>query len=212
MKSKFYNAIQKVVAEPLSEKTILEDPFRQFTKWFGDAVETGVPEPDAMFLATVNKEGKPSGRVVLLKEFSEKGFVFFTNYNSRKGSDISVNPLVALVFHWKELERQVRITGRATKVNRSESDRYFSSRPLGSRVSAIVSPQSMIIPGKEMLEQKMEQIISSGEMDVKRPEHWGGYRIKPDSFEFWQGREHRLHDRFRFCRFRGKWKIERLAP
>lgn len=166
-----------------------------------------------MFLATADDSGVPSGRIVLLKGFDSKGFVFFTNYNSRKGSNIKANPFVAIDFHWKEIARQVRITGKAEKISEGESDHYFSSRSLESRISAIISPQSQIIPDRTFLEEKYNEMKNNlNNNDAKRPSHWGGFRIVPDLFEFWQQRQHRLHDRIQYRSVNKKWVIERLAP
>jgi pyridoxamine 5'-phosphate oxidase len=197
----------------LNESSMDSDPFHQFSAWFRDAEDSGVPVPDSMFLATANEQGMPSGRMVLLKGFDHKGFTFFTNYNSRKGSEIAVNPYVAIVFHWKETERQVRITGKAEPVSAAESDEYFSSRPLESRISAMISPQSSVIPGRKYLDEKFDEVKSgTGGPELKRPAHWGGFRIIPVTFEFWQSRPHRLHDRIQYRLSEGNWIIERLAP
>jgi pyridoxamine 5'-phosphate oxidase len=197
----------------LSKSSAGAEPFRQFELWFEEAVRSEVDEPSAMFLATVAKNGVPSGRVVLLKGFSEKGFIFFTNYNSAKGKDIGSNPAVAMVFHWKELERQVRITGKAKKISAEESDEYFRSRPFESRVSASVSPQSTVIPSRGFLEKERDKFLEvMKDNELPRPLHWGGYIVKPDKIEFWQGRESRLHDRILYTRKKEEWIIERLAP
>jgi pyridoxamine 5'-phosphate oxidase len=197
----------------LDENSVDPDPFRQFSAWFKDAVDSGVSEPEAMFLATASENGIPSGRIVLLKGFDPKGFAFFTNYNSRKGSEIVMNPFVAIAFHWKEIDRQVRITGKAQRISGAESDEYFSSRPLESRISAMISLQSMVIPGRNYLEEKfneMKRRITGKEPE--RPASWGGFRVIPSTFEFWQARTHRLHDRIQYRLVEEKWIIERLAP
>jgi pyridoxamine 5'-phosphate oxidase len=197
----------------LDENSVDIDPFHQFSAWFRDAVDSGVSEPEAMFLATTGENGIPSGRVVLLKGFDPKGFVFFTNYNSRKGIEIMMNPFVAIVFHWKEIDRQVRITGKTYRIPAAESDEYFSSRPLESKISAMISLQSAVIPGRNFLEKKfgeMKRRITTQE--PKRPTHWGGFRISPATFEFWQSRLYRLHDRIQYRLVNEKWVIERLAP
>ena len=195
------------------ENSIDRDPFYQFTVWFKDALDAGVSEPEAMFLATADKNGIPSGRIVLLKGFDAKGFVFFTNYSSRKGAEIAVNPFAAIVFHWKELERQVRITGNVEKTTVGESDEYFASRPLDSRISATISAQSKVIPGRMDLERKFMEMKQQVEgKEPGRPDSWGGFRIIPDTFEFWQLRPHRLHDRIQYRLDEGRWIIERLAP
>jgi len=198
---------------PLNEKSVDPDPFWQFSLWFRDAVDSGVSEPDAMFLATAGDQGIPSGRIVLLKGFDPGGFLFFTNYNSRKGSEIAKNPFVTVVFHWKEMDRQVRITGKAEKISGSESDEYFFSRPLESRISAIISAQSTVIPGRSHIEKKYDEMkLSLTGKGPERPENWGGFRIIPATFEFWQSRPHRLHDRIQYRLVKEKWIIERLAP
>jgi pyridoxamine 5'-phosphate oxidase len=197
----------------LDEHSVVADPFRQFSAWFRDAVDSGVAEPEAMFLATTGKNGIPSGRIVLLKSFDSKGFVFFTNYTSRKGKEIEGNPSVALVFHWKERERQVRITGKAERIPGHESDQYFSTRPIDSRISAMISPQSSVIPGRNYLDEEFTAMkLRLKGTDPERPLHWGGFRIIPDTFEFWQSQPHRLHDRIRYRLEQGRWIIERLAP
>jgi pyridoxamine 5'-phosphate oxidase len=187
------------------------DPVVQFGIWMEDAIRQGIEEPTAMTLATVGADGKPSARMVLLKGFDKEGFVFFTNYDSRKGFEIEGNPDVALVFYWKELERQVRIEGRATKTTGAESDEYFKTRPVESQAGAIVSPQSQVIPNRKELESKLEELLS-GNKELTRPKHWGGYHVFPEMIEFWQGRPGRLHDRIRYLRHGNQWKIERLAP
>lgn len=197
----------------LDENSVDPDPFRQFSAWFKDAVESGVSEPEAMFLATASENGIPSGRIVLLNGFDPKGFVFFTNYNSRKGSEIVMNPFVAIAFHWKEIDRQVRITGKAQRISGAESDEYFSSRPLESRISAMISSQSKVIPGRNYLEEKFDEMkrrITGHEPE--RPANWGGFRISPATFEFWQSRPQRLHDRIQYRLVKGNWIIERLSP
>jgi pyridoxamine 5'-phosphate oxidase len=194
-------------------KSVLRDPFHQFSSWYNDILKSGISEPDAMFLATAGKSNQPSGRVVLLKGFDERGFIFFTNFSSRKGREIADNPKVALTFFWKEAKKQVRITGKAFKVTKLEADDYFNSRPLESRISAWISPQSSVIRDREFLEKRWKQLFSeSKSAKTKRPPFWGGYRVKPTVVEFWQEREHRLHDRIQYSRVRGKWVIERLAP
>jgi len=197
----------------LDENSVDSDPFRQFSAWFRDAVDSGVSEPEAMFLGTAGENGIPSGRIVLLKGFDPKGFVFFTNYNSRKGSEIAVNPFVAIAFHWKEIERQVRITGKVHIISGAESDDYFSSRTVESQISAIISSQSTVIPGRKILEEKFDEMkrMITGQK-LKRPANWGGISVIPATFEFWQARPHRLHDRIQYRFLKGSWIIERLAP
>lgn len=190
-----------------------ENPVDQFRVWFKEALDTQVNEPNAMSLATVKKDGTPSARIVLLKGVSEKGFTFFTNYDSHKGEQLHENPNVALVFCWLELQRQVRIEGTVSKLSDQENDEYFYSRPLGSQIGAIVSPQSRIIPGREILEVEFERISKEVQAaDIKRPAGWGGYLVKPHLIEFWQGRSSRLHDRLEFKLNEDSWIRNRLAP
>ena len=207
------NIRKEYAQRTLDECSVNPDPFVQFTLWFEEVIHAGIEEPSAMFLATSGKDGKPTGRMVLLKGINEKGFIFYTNYNSLKGREIREYPHVALTFHWKEIERQVRITGRASKLPGKESDEYFLSRPFESRVSAVISPQSSVIEGREFLERKREELLKKiKKMEIPRPINWGGFLIKPVQFEFWQGRESRLHDRIRFRLEKKRWIIERLAP
>jgi pyridoxamine 5'-phosphate oxidase len=198
----------------LSETAISANPFHQFGLWWQEALHAEIEEINAMTLATASVSGVPSARIVLLKGYDEKGFVFYTNYNSFKGQELEENPRACLVFFWKELERQIRITGLVTKVSAAESDEYFHSRPEGSRIGAWVSPQSTVIPGREWLEARETEITGQfSEKPVPRPPHWGGYRVQPVNFEFWQGRPSRLHDRIQFTLEEdGSWKRERLAP
>lgn len=210
-------AVSKIRSEyrsgSLSEKDLPADPLALFDTWMTEALNRELPEPNAMFLATADSGGKPSGRIVLLRDYDENGFVFFTGYGSRKGREITDNPQVSLVFFWGEMERQVRITGRARKTTRQESDRYFQSRPEESRISAVISPQSSVIPEREFLEKRHADLFRQGsERILKRPAHWGGYRVQADSFEFWQGREYRLHDRIQYRKVKKSWIVERLAP
>ncbi|MFI5132498.1 MAG: pyridoxamine 5'-phosphate oxidase [Chitinophagales bacterium] len=199
----------------LSEKDAYSSPVQQFEQWWREASDSDIEEVNAMTLATASVDGLPSARIVLLKGFSEKGFVFFTNYNSYKGNQLADNPKACLVFFWKELERQVRITGLVEKTSEKENDDYFYSRPIESQVGATVSPQSQVITNREWLETQFnnaEKNISSAS-PVKRPPHWGGYLVKPVVVEFWQGRPGRLHDRLQYSlEDNGEWKIERLAP
>lgn len=191
---------------------VLPDPTQQFMVWMDQAILAGIEEPTAMTLATVTTDGMPSARMVLLKGFDDKGFVFFTNYESRKGQEISKNHRVALVFYWKELSRQVRIEGFVVKTSGNESDEYFKSRPADSRVNAIISPQSTIIPDRKYLHDLRSRYLQNHSGEHKRPHHWGGYQVIPEVIEFWQGRPNRLHDRIRYTRKGGEWLIERLAP
>lgn len=190
------------------------NPVQQFKKWFEEALNSDLYEPTAMFLSTSNLQGQPSGRVVLLKELLNEGFVFFTNYSSRKGKDIAENPFVALTFFWPELERQIRIEGKIEKVDEKTSDTYFNSRPLASQIGAMASPQSSKIAGREVLEAKIEEISKQVDAEnlPKRPENWGGYIVKPHRIEFWQGRPSRLHDRILYELSDSHWEISRLAP
>jgi pyridoxamine 5'-phosphate oxidase len=200
--------------QTLSEKDVLPDPFGQFDKWWGEALRADIDEINAMTLATASADGMPDARIVLLKGFDERGFTFFTNYNSSKGLELLENPRASLVFFWKELERQVRISGLVSLVSGKESDDYFNSRPEGSRIGAWASPQSEVIESREWLEENEKKLHEqfSG-VPVNRPLHWGGYRVKPIRVEFWQGRPSRLHDRILFSlRENGRWTIERLAP
>jgi pyridoxamine 5'-phosphate oxidase len=196
----------------LETDSINPDPLVQFGLWMEEAIAAKIEEPTAVALATADASGRPSVRMVLLKGFDQDGFVIFTNYLSRKGREISANPYVALAFHWKELERQVRIEGKASKVNDQESDEYFASRPLESKAGAIVSPQSQVIAGREDLEHEMAKLISGDKRSLSRPTNWGGYRVYPEKIEFWQGRPGRLHDRILYTRDKKGWIIQRLAP
>lgn len=200
--------------QSLNEADIAAAPLEQFIKWWNEAVNSHIDEVNAMTLATADKENKPSARIVLLKGFNENGFVFFTNYQSRKGEDIAANENVALLFFWKELERQVRIEGTIGKISEAESDEYFNSRPLQSRVGAWASPQSKPIASRHVLDENFEKYMAEyGSGNIKRPPHWGGYIVKPAAIEFWQGRPSRLHDRILYTKnTEGLWKIERLAP
>ena len=197
----------------LSETDVANDPIQQFSLWFEQALKTDVAEANAMSLSTVNPAGRPSSRIVLIKEFDQRGFTWFTNYDSNKGNDLSVNPHAALLFFWSTLERQVRIEGRIEKISDEENDQYFHSRPLGSRQSAYASQQSRPIASRRLLEDQLNAVISEFSDHPPRPEHWGGYRLVPDRIEFWQGRSSRLHDRIVYTRQQdGQWAIERLQP
>ncbi len=196
----------------LDQAKLDPDPVSQFGSWMKDAINFGVEEPTAMTLATADALGNPSARMVLLKGFDERGFVFFTNYLSRKGEELAANPRAALVFYWKELERQVRIEGTVEKTNPSESDEYFSSRPPESQAGAVVSPQSQIIADRRELEARQQELMEQGRPPMARPDYWGGYRVVPDHIEFWQGRPGRLHDRIRYSRKKSAWTLVRLAP
>jgi len=198
--------------ESLDERSIDADPFRQFDAWMKEALSAKVFEPTAMTVATIDARGRPAARICLLKGADERGFVFFTNYESRKGRDLDAHPAAALVFFWKELERQVRIEGTVEKVTPEESDAYYRTRPLGSRIGAWASPQSARLASREWLEARWSDLSRAYGEDPPRPPHWGGYRVVPDAFEFWQGRRSRLHDRVAYEREHGAWKVARLAP
>lgn len=189
------------------------DPITQFRVWFDAAVAAGVPEPNAMHVSTVTDSGRPDGRIVLLKDVSEAGFVFYTNYESRKGRDLTERPFAALTFFYPEFERQIRIEGRVEKVSEAESDAYFTSRPRGSQLGAWVSQQSRVIADRTVLENRQRELDAQfAGRPVLRPPHWGGFRVVPDTLEFWQGRPSRLHDRIRYRAAGTDWVIERLSP
>lgn len=197
----------------LDSEGVDTDPFRQFHAWLAEAFEAQAPEPTAMTLATVDAPGRPSARIMLLKALDERGFVFYTNYESRKGAEIEENPRAALAIHWPILQRQVRINGPVEKTSAAESQAYFSSRPRGSRIAAWASDQSSALQDREQLERKYREAkerFAAG--DVPLPPFWGGYRVIPETIEFWQGRANRLHDRLRFTRDGGEWTIDRLYP
>lgn len=199
--------------DTLSEKSVAADPIAQFAKWYERAREVIKPLPEAVALATASGAGHPSVRMVLLKEFDNHGFVFYTNYRSRKGRELARNARASLLFHWPPLQRQVRIDGRVVKVSARESDEYFATRPRGSQLSAWASAQSTKLAGRAVLEHRFTAVARRFPDAVPRPPHWGGYRLAPDSIEFWQGRDDRLHDRILYRRSpRGRWAVERLAP
>jgi pyridoxamine 5'-phosphate oxidase len=203
---------REYVRAGLHERDLSPDPFAQFGAWFDEALNSGVALPNAMTLATATGGGRPSARTVLLKGFDARGFVFYTNYRSRKGRELAENPQAMLLFCWEELERQIGIEGRVEQVPAAESDAYFASRPLGSRLSAVISPQSDPVIDRNALERKLEEASKRWRDAPPRPPHWGGYRIAPERFEFWQGRQDRLHDRLCYRKAGNAWKIERLAP
>ncbi len=196
----------------LDEKDVDRDPLKQFGVWMVEAIHAQVPEPTAMTLSTADASGRPSGRIVLLKGVDPRGFVFFTNYESRKGRDLAGNPAAAVTFLWKELERQVRIEGTVERVTQGESTAYYDSRPLGSRIGAWASPQSEPIENRTWLEERWTRLAAEHGEKPARPPHWGGYRLMPDHLEFWQGRLSRLHDRIAYARDGQGWRIRRLAP
>jgi pyridoxamine 5'-phosphate oxidase len=199
----------------LTEAKVDPDPLRQFQNWLHEAVRAELPEPTAMTLATAAGDGVPSARIVLLKGVDAGGFIFFTNYESRKAAELVARPAAALLFHWVELERQVRVEGSVAKITAPESEAYFATRPLASRLGAWASPQSRVIPDRDWLERELaavrERFAPHGER-IPRPPHWGGYRVEPKTIEFWQGRASRLHDRLRYQREGSLWRLERLAP
>jgi pyridoxamine 5'-phosphate oxidase len=198
----------------LSEKDLARDPFRQFEKWFAEAEASKLPDPNAMILATAGRDGRPSARTVLLKGLDGRGFVFYTNYESRKGRELEANPRATLLFPWSALERQVIVEGAITRVAREESETYFHSRPRASQVAAASSPQSSIVAGRSVLEDGVKVLEKRyAGQEVPLPPHWGGFRLAPETVEFWQGRRNRLHDRLRYRRSpQGDWTIERLGP
>jgi pyridoxamine 5'-phosphate oxidase len=200
-------------AAGLDRNQLDDDPVAQFGRWFGEAERAEEIEPNAMTLATSSPDGRPSARIVLLKGFGPDGFVFFSNYASRKGDELAANPNAALVFWWPPLERQVRLEGRVERTTTEESEAYWASRPLGSRLAALASAQSQVLAGREELVRRVEELAARHrDGDVPLPEAWGGYRLVPDAFEFWQGQPNRLHDRFRYTRRQDGWLVQRLSP
>ncbi len=204
---------REYLAGELLEENILKDPHLQFSYWLDEAILSGINDPTAMALATSDASGNPSVRIVLLKYARPEGFVFFTNYQSRKARELDDNPRAAVMFFWPGLERQVRIEGKIEKISIGESNEFFRSRPVGSRIASIISPQGEVIPARGFLEQKFQEYCTTLDDEmIERPDHWGGYILKPESYEFWQGRENRLNDRIQYILLDGRWKISRLAP
>jgi pyridoxamine 5'-phosphate oxidase len=196
----------------LRRRDLHPDPLQQFKNWFQAAISAEVPEPNAMTLATVDSNGQPSSRVVLLKDINARGFTFFTNYNSRKGRELAANPKAAITIFWPGLERQISVRGKCEKVSREESEAYFKSRPIGNRLGAWASDQSSPIPNRESLETKLKELVARFGENPPLPDYWGGYLLVPETLDFWQGRPSRLHDRFLYTRVADGWKIERLSP
>lgn len=213
MKSRTTNMRREYALASLGEREARANPFDQFQVWFDEAVASTVPEANAMVVATVGSDGAPSQRTVLLKSFDERGFLFYTNYDSRKGRELAGNPRVSLLFYWAELERQVRVSGIAEHAADEESDAYWAIRPRGSQLGSMASPQSQVIPDRAWLAQQAELLAEQQPAGpIARPDHWGGIRVVPSELEFWQGRPNRLHDRLHYRREQGRWIIERLAP
>ncbi len=198
--------------EPLKKSSVDKNPFKQFTKWYNVVLYSGIKEPSAMTLSTASKEGVPSSRTVLLKGYDETGFLFFTNYESRKGRELIQNPVAELLFYWMNLDRQVRIFGKVEKTRKEESEKYFITRPLQSRIGAWASKQSEIISNREYLEKRFAEFEEKFKDDIPLPSNWGGFRLIPQRFEFWQGRVSRLHDRICYIKKKNEWEIVRLSP
>lgn len=197
----------------LSETDVDADPLRQFSRWLHEAIDARAHEPNAMTLATATADGTPSARIVLLKDVDDRGFSFFTNYQSRKGKELEENPKAALVFYWPELERQVRVDGRVERTSAEESDQYFSRRPAQARIGSAASPQSQVVPNRQFLEDRMAELQARHpDGNIPRPSHWGGFRIVPSRLEFWQGRPSRLHDRIEYLKQGAHWTTRRIAP
>lgn len=212
MKSDIAHLRQEYMQAALDENDVLSDPIDQFHRWFEEARLSAINEPNAMTVATASADGTPHARILLLKEYDERGFVFFTNYLSHKGEELASNPKAALLFFWPELQRQIRIEGSVEKVSSTDSDLYFQQRPLGSRLGALASPQSQVIANRQLLEQQWADVQTRFGDNPPRPDHWGGYRVAPQRLEFWQGRPSRLHDRLVYRRVDDQWQLERIAP
>ena len=212
-KEEFLVRLKHTYIKKLSESSVNKDPFKQFRLWFDDASKSEFIDYTAMSLATASKDGKPSTRMVLLKKFDANGFEFFTNYESRKGKDLKENPYACLLFYWDKLERQVRIEGQVEKVSKEESEAYYATRPFKSRIGAWASRQSTVIGSRNYIVREFVKFFMKfGSKNIPLPPYWGGYRLIPDAFEFWQGRPNRLHDRIVFTKKKEKWEIKRLAP
>jgi pyridoxamine 5'-phosphate oxidase len=213
MYTQFSGFRKEYKADPLREEEMAQDPILQFNRWKTDAVESGIPEPNAMVLATATPDGKPSARTVLLKEVNEKGFVFFTNYESRKGRELTANPFAAIVFDWHEIERQIRIEGQVEKISPEESDAYFDSRPRLSKLGTWASAQSNLLKDRNELDERFLQFAKKFQgKPIPRPQNWGGFLVRPTLVEFWQGRPNRLHDRLAYFKAESGWIMRRLAP
>lgn len=213
MTGRFWESGQQYSGPRIDPASAAADPFEQFRAWMAAAVDASLPAANAMTLATIDERGRPAARVVLLKELDERGFTFYTNYESRKGRELAVRPVAALVFFWEPQHRQVRVEGTVERVSAAESDAYFAVRPRGSQISASVSPQSQVVARREELEHAVATLEGElGGAAPPRPQHWGGYRVLPELFEFWQGQESRLHDRVQYRREGDVWVRERLAP
>jgi pyridoxamine 5'-phosphate oxidase len=210
--NKLENLRGNYAEKELNKSNIDKDPFRQFSKWMDEVLKTGIIEPNAMVLATSDENNLPSARIVLLKEIRDGEFIFYSNYESKKGHDLSINPNASLLFFWRELGRQIRISGTVSKTTKEDSAKYFASRPYESQISAWASKQSSIIPNRNYLEEKFREIKEQYNEEVPLPDFWGGYRLAPNRFEFWQGRLNRLHDRIAFIKVSNEWRIERLSP
>ncbi len=209
----FSDLRREYIAQGMTRADVSDDPFQQFTHWFDIALQTRPDDATSMVLATADAEGLPSARIVLLKHFDANGFAWYTDYESQKGQNLEQNPQAEILFYWYGLERQVRIQGRVEKLDAEQADTYFHKRPIGSQLSAAVSHQSQVITSREVLEQRVQDLQNQlTGSDVPRPDRWGGYRLIPSQFEFWQGRENRLHDRIRYRLTDGQWTIERLQP